>query len=121
MTRYVGALDQGTTSTRFILFDKSGRIAASHQLEHKQIFPQPGWVEHDPGEIIAYTYSGEGDPSAVPPPNEQSLRGQGEAAEAAGEGIKLDAPTHRAPPPSLLDSLEAHTAHAGIPGTRPWG
>src|SRR5688500_17286412 len=53
MARYVGALDQGTTSTRFILFDKSGRIAASHQLEHKQIFPQPGWVEHDPQEIMA--------------------------------------------------------------------
>ena len=52
MARYVGALDQGTTSTRFILFDKSGRIAASHQLEHKQIFPQPGWVEHDPQEIM---------------------------------------------------------------------
>jgi glycerol kinase len=52
MARYVGALDQGTTSTRFILFDKSGRIAASHQLEHKQIFPQAGWVEHDPQEII---------------------------------------------------------------------
>lgn len=52
MAKYVGALDQGTTSTRFILFDKSGRIAASHQLEHRQIFPQAGWVEHDPMEIV---------------------------------------------------------------------
>ena len=49
--KYVGALDQGTTSTRFILFDKSGTPVASHQIEHTQIFPQPGWVEHDPDEI----------------------------------------------------------------------
>lgn len=49
--RFVGAIDQGTTSSRFILFDEAGRIVASHQLEHKQIYPQPGWVEHDPLEI----------------------------------------------------------------------
>ncbi|PKL14066.1 MAG: glycerol kinase [Spirochaetae bacterium HGW-Spirochaetae-8] len=49
--KYVGALDQGTTSTRFILFDETGTPKASHQMEHKQIFPQPGWVEHDPQEI----------------------------------------------------------------------
>jgi glycerol kinase len=49
--KYLGAIDQGTTSTRFILFDESGKICASHQIEHKQIFPKPGWVEHDPYEI----------------------------------------------------------------------
>ena len=49
--QYVGALDQGTTSTRFIIFDHDGNSVASHQLEHEQIFPQPGWVEHDPLEI----------------------------------------------------------------------
>jgi glycerol kinase len=49
--RFVGAIDQGTTSSRFILFDEAGQIVASHQLEHKQIYPQPGWVEHDPLEI----------------------------------------------------------------------
>jgi len=49
--KYVGALDQGTTSTRFILFDQAGNPKASHQMEHEQIFPQPGWVEHDPDEI----------------------------------------------------------------------
>jgi glycerol kinase len=51
MTRYVGALDQGTTSTRFMVFDHSGEVVAAHQEEHTQIFPQPGWVEHDPLEI----------------------------------------------------------------------
>ena len=51
MTRYVGAIDQGTTSTRFMVFDHSGHVVASHQLEHRQIYPQPGWVEHDPNEI----------------------------------------------------------------------
>ncbi|MFA6775321.1 MAG: glycerol kinase GlpK [Sphaerochaetaceae bacterium] len=50
---YIGSLDQGTTSTRFILFDEQGEIVASHQMEHKQFYPQPGWVEHDPSEIWA--------------------------------------------------------------------
>jgi glycerol kinase len=48
---YIGAIDQGTTSTRFIIFDTSGKIIAVDQKEHQQIFPQPGWVEHDPLEI----------------------------------------------------------------------
>jgi glycerol kinase len=51
MTRYVGAIDQGTTSTRFIVFDRGGNVISSAQKEHRQIFPQPGWVEHDPMEI----------------------------------------------------------------------
>lgn len=48
---YIGSLDQGTTSTRFIIFDGNGEIVASHQLEHQQILPQSGWVEHDAEEI----------------------------------------------------------------------
>lgn len=52
MTQLVGALDQGTTSTRFIVFDRSGRVVSAAQREHRQIFPQPGWVEHDAVEII---------------------------------------------------------------------
>jgi len=51
MPAYLGALDQGTTSTRFIVFDRGGRIVAQAQEEHKQIYPAPGWVEHDPDEI----------------------------------------------------------------------
>jgi glycerol kinase len=51
MARYVGAIDQGTTSTRFIVFDRGGNMISSAQKEHKQIFPKPGWVEHDPIEI----------------------------------------------------------------------
>ncbi len=53
--RYVGAIDQGTTSTRFFLFDERGRVVASAQEEHRQITPQPGWVEHDPLEIWTRT------------------------------------------------------------------
>jgi glycerol kinase len=48
---FVGAIDQGTTSTRFMLFDHSGAEVARHQLEHTQIMPRPGWVEHNPAEI----------------------------------------------------------------------
>jgi glycerol kinase len=55
MTRYVGAVDQGTTSTRFMVFDHAGREVARHQLEHAQILPQAGWVEHDPVEIYQRT------------------------------------------------------------------
>lgn len=51
MSKYVGAIDQGTTSTRFIIFDHSGKIVAVDQKEHKQIYPKPGWVEHDALEI----------------------------------------------------------------------
>ena len=50
-SNYIGAIDQGTTSTRFIVFDRSGRISAIAQKEHEQILPKPGWVEHDPNEI----------------------------------------------------------------------
>jgi glycerol kinase len=45
--RYVGAIDQGTTSTRFIAFGEDGRSAGSAQQEHTQLFPQPGWAEND--------------------------------------------------------------------------
>ncbi|MGC1408779.1 MAG: glycerol kinase GlpK [Acetobacteraceae bacterium] len=51
MARYIGAIDQGTTSTRFIVFDRGGGTIASAQMEHRQIYAQPGWVEHDPQEI----------------------------------------------------------------------
>jgi len=51
MTRYVAAIDQGTTSSRCVLVDRHGEIVAIGQREHEQIYPQPGWVEHDPNEI----------------------------------------------------------------------
>jgi len=51
MTSYVAAIDQGTTSTRAMIFDHSGRVVASDQREHEQIFPQAGWVEHNGEEI----------------------------------------------------------------------
>ena len=51
MPDYVGAIDQGTTSTRFIVFDRHGAILAAAQKEHEQLYPRPGWVEHDPQEI----------------------------------------------------------------------
>ena len=51
MSRYIGAIDQGTSSTRFMVFDRSGKIVASAQKEHAQFFSKPGWVEHDAAEI----------------------------------------------------------------------
>jgi glycerol kinase len=55
MSKYIGALDQGTTSTRFMIFDHNGSVVGVHQLEHTQIYPQAGWVEHDPLEISSRT------------------------------------------------------------------
>ncbi len=55
MADFVGAVDQGTTSTRFMIFDHGGNEVARHQLEHEQILPQAGWVEHNPLEIVDRT------------------------------------------------------------------
>ena len=55
MKRYIGAIDQGTTSSRFMVFDADGRMVSVAQKEHRQIYPQAGWVEHNPAEIIANT------------------------------------------------------------------
>lgn len=57
MADYVGAIDQGTTSTRFMIFDHGGNEVARHQLEHEQVMPKPGWVEHNPVEIWERTSS----------------------------------------------------------------
>ncbi|MBP2325027.1 glycerol kinase [Kibdelosporangium banguiense] len=57
MPDFVAAVDQGTTSTRFMIFDHGGNEIARHQLEHEQIMPKPGWVEHDPTEIWERTRS----------------------------------------------------------------
>lgn len=51
MSRFIAAIDQGTTSTRCMIFDRGGNLIASDQREHQQIYPRPGWVEHDPEEI----------------------------------------------------------------------
>jgi glycerol kinase len=51
VANYGGAIDQGTTSTRFIVFDRSGHLVSTAQKEHQQIYPHPGWVEHSPEEI----------------------------------------------------------------------
>jgi len=55
MGKYVGAIDQGTTSTRFVIVDENGSFVAVSQMEHDQILPQPGWVEHDASQIWANT------------------------------------------------------------------
>ena len=52
---FIGSLDQGTSSTRFIIFDSQGSIVGQHQLEHSQILPEPGWVEHDAAQIWSRT------------------------------------------------------------------
>ncbi|GAA1863274.1 glycerol kinase GlpK [Pseudonocardia ailaonensis] len=57
MAEYVGAVDQGTTSSRFMIFDHGGNEVGRHQLEHEQILPQAGWVEHNPVEIWERTSS----------------------------------------------------------------
>jgi len=53
MTKYVLAIDQGTTSSRAVLFDRESRVVAMAQEEYRQHYPRPGWVEHDPEDIWA--------------------------------------------------------------------
>lgn len=53
MQEYIGAIDQGTSSTRFLIFDRAGAVVASAQKEHAQIYPRAGWMEHDPEEILS--------------------------------------------------------------------
>jgi glycerol kinase len=57
MAKYAAAIDQGTTSTRFMVFDHEGKVVCFDQKEHEQIFPKPGWVEHSPDEIWERTQS----------------------------------------------------------------
>jgi glycerol kinase len=57
MAKYAAAIDQGTTSTRFMVFDHAGKVVCFDQKEHKQIYPEPGWVEHSPDEIWERTQS----------------------------------------------------------------
>jgi glycerol kinase len=57
MPKYIAAMDQGTSSTRFMVFGRDGSVIGSHQLEHDQIYPAPGWVEHDPVQILDNTRS----------------------------------------------------------------
>ena len=52
MSKVLVALDQGTTSSRAVVFDAQGRMLAAHSVEFPQIYPQPGWVEHDPHAIL---------------------------------------------------------------------
>ena len=53
--KYIATIDQGTTSTRCMIFDHAGKVIAIDQKEHEQIYPRPGWVEHDPLEIWTRT------------------------------------------------------------------
>ena len=55
MAKYAAAIDQGTTSTRFMIFDHAGKVVGIDQKEHEQIYPKPGWVEHNPMEIWGST------------------------------------------------------------------
>ena len=55
MAKYSAAVDQGTTSTRFMIFDHHGKVVGIDQKEHEQIYPKPGWVEHDAMEIWTRT------------------------------------------------------------------
>ena len=57
MAEFIAAIDQGTTSTRCMIFDHDGAEVARHQLEHEQILPRAGWVEHNPVEIWERTAS----------------------------------------------------------------
>ncbi|MGO2153899.1 MAG: FGGY family carbohydrate kinase, partial [Brevibacterium aurantiacum] len=75
--KFILAVDQGTTSSRAIVFNHSGQIVSSGQLEHEQIFPRAGWVEHDPMEIIRNTNEAIGQALTRADINSHQLEGVG--------------------------------------------
>ena len=77
MSEYIGAIDQGTTSSRFILFDRDGRIVHVDQREHEQITPKAGWVEHDAKEIWTRTREVVGGALAASPAEAGDVRAVG--------------------------------------------
>jgi glycerol kinase len=97
MADYVAALDQGTTSTRCMVFDHGGNVVAIEQLEHEQIYPQPGWVEHNPGEIW-----------------ERSLQVMEKAASDAGGTIKAVGVTNQRETTVVWDRNTGEPVHNAI-------
>ena len=74
---FVAAIDQGTTSSRCIVFYAAGRIVASDQKEHRQIFPRPGWVEHDAAEIWHWYAGAANKAAASKTGNVVTMKGRG--------------------------------------------
>ncbi|RKL44191.1 Glycerol kinase [Fusarium proliferatum] len=100
---FIGAIDQGTTSSRFLIFDTSGDVVATHQLEFKQYYPHPGWHEHDPEELI----------SSV----EQCIDGAVEAFEGQGhsrEQIKAVGITNQRETTVVWDKTTGNALHNAI-------
>ena len=130
MADFIGAVDQGTTSTRFMVFDHDGREVARHQLEHEQLLPRAGWVEHNPLEIwdrtqtvigSALTSAGLASTTSPPSASPTSARrpSSGTAAPAARSTTpssgRTPAPT-RSPRPSTRDERGQTIRHkAGLP------
>ena len=104
MGKLIGAIDQGTTSTRAILFDEGGRIVSVGQKEHRQIYPQPGWVEHDAEEIWANT-------AAVVA--EALARARVTSADLAAVGSPLLAKWRGVPRRTTYSATPRNSAHSG--------
>ena len=104
MSKYIGAIDQGTTSSRFILFDHAGDIVSVAQKEHEQIYEKPGWVEHDAAEIRSIT-----------------IRVARDALASAG--VVPSEPTGAALDPTGVRGRvwSALGRGLGLPRSRPWG
>ena len=115
MADFVGAVDQGTTSTRFMVFDHDGDEVGRHQLEHEQILPRAGWVEHNPLEIWERTQTVDRDrrstrPASAPPTWPRSASPTSARPRSCGTGapggryynaiVWQDTRTDRSPRPS---------------------
>ena len=108
--QYVAAVDQGTTSTRCILFDRRGRLVSVAQREHQQLFPRPGWVEHDAGRDLAQRR-----PAWRPP---RSGRSAPSPAQVAAIGIANQRETTRALGPAHRPADRPRDRLAGHPDRR---
>ena len=131
MPKYVAAIDQGTTSTRFMIFDHAGAVVAIDQKEHQQIYPRPGWVEHDALEIWARTQEVVAgalakagiDRRAISPPSASPTSARRRSSGNEPRASRSTTPSSgRTPaPPTICDELakdggqDRFRAEAGLP------
>ncbi len=131
MAEFVGAVDQGTTSTRFMIFDHGGNEVGRHQLEHEQILPQAGWVEHNPRRDLGAHVGGAADRAQQDEPERVGPRRAGHHQPARDR--RRVGPAHRRPSttrssgrtraptasPPRWNARARATSSGGRPGSRP--
>jgi hypothetical protein len=113
--RYVAAIDQGTASSRCLVFDRSGRIVSVAQKEHHHVYPRPGWVEHDPEEVCATSRRLSPGPSPMPAWSPPIWLRWGSPTSVRRRSCGTGRPARPCTPPSTGRTCEPITSSARWP------